>query len=144
MDKRRVASRLMFAGGVLELLIALLHFLMPFQLLQAAQVTQLSDDYRSFLFLVTVAIGLLLAVLGVLCIYFSTRLLLGDKTARVFGLSQGILWLGRAVLELILPVRIPLFYLSDPTIVILPGSLLLALVFLVPLLAFRAELLDKG
>jgi len=142
MNKKKLASRLVFTGGVVELLIAVLHFLMPFQLLRAEEIAKLPDDYRSFLFLVTVAIGLLLAVFGVLCIYFSKKLLLGDATAWVFGLSQGILWLGRTVLELILPVRIPLFFLPNPTILILPATILLAMLFLVPLLAFRAELLD--
>jgi hypothetical protein len=65
---------------------------------------------------------------------------LGDAAAWGFGISQGVLWTGRMVTELIFPIRVPLFSISNPTAVILPLVVLLALLFLVPLMMFRGEL----
>ena len=139
MDKRQIASRAMLIGGIVEILIAMLHFLMPFQFVRGGAIVGLPADYRGFVLHGIVAIGLCLTVFGALSIYFSQRLALGDATAWVFGLSQGVLWIGRTVTELIFPIRIPLFFLSNPTAVILPLVALLALLFLVPLVMFRGE-----
>ena len=104
MNKKQLASKLMFIGGIAELVVALLHFLMPFQLATAGEIVELSHDYRGFLLLATFAIGLCMVIFGGLSIYFSNKLLLGEESAWIFGLSQGILWAGRTIFELILPV----------------------------------------
>jgi hypothetical protein len=139
MDKRQIASRAMLTCGIAEILIAILHFLMPFQFVRGGAIAGLPADYRGFVFHGIVAIGLCLTVFGALSIYFSQRLALGDTTARVFGLSQGVLWCGRTVTELIFPIKIPLFFLSNPTVVILPLVALLALLFLAPRVMLRGE-----
>ena len=144
MNKKQLASKLMFIGGIAELVVALLHFLMPFQLATAGEIVELSHDYRGFLLLATFAIGLCMVIFGGLSIYFSNKLLLGEESAWIFGLSQGALWAGRAIFELILPVRVALFFLPNPTVLILALALGLALLFLVPLWSFRAELLTTG
>lgn len=139
MNKRQFTSKCLLAGGVAELLIALLHFLMPLQLSGDEEIAQLPAQYRSFVLLATLAIGLCVMVFGALCLYFSQKLLAGERTAWAFGISQGVLWAGRAILEMAFPVRIPLFFLPNPTLLVLPLSISLALLFLVPLLAFRKE-----
>jgi ABC-type cobalamin transport system permease subunit len=144
MSKKQLASKLMFIGGIAELVVALLHFLMPFQLARAGEIVELSHNYRSFVLLATIAIGLCMTVFGALSIYFSNKLLLGEESAWIFGLSQGALWAGRMIFELILPVRIPLFFLTNPTVLIVALATLLALLFLVPPVAFRAQLLTKA
>ena len=144
MSKKQWASRLMLTGGIAEIVVALFHFLMPLQLATAGEIVELSHDYRSFVLLATIAIGLCMTIFGALSIYFSNKLLLGEKSAWIFGLSQGTLWAGRMIFELILPVRIPLFFLPNPTVLILALALGLALLFLIPLLAFRAELPTTG
>ena len=139
-SKKQLASKLMFIGGMVELVIATLHFYpMPFQITQAREFAMLSNDYRSIIFLETISVGLCITVFGTLSIYFSKKLLAGEKTVWVFGLSQGILWAGRTIFELILPVKIPLLFLANPTALLLPLLMLLTLLFLVPLLAFRTE-----
>ena len=67
----------------------------------------------------------------------------GDRSAWVFGISQGVLWLVRTVFELLWPVRVPLFFLSNPTTWLVPLLLTLAMLYLVPLLGFKKELLKR-
>jgi hypothetical protein len=69
-----------------------------------------------------------------LSIYFSRKASQGDKNAWVFALSQAALWTTRVISELILPVNVPLFFLSNPTTVILPMVIVIAILFIIPTL----------
>ncbi len=139
MKQRKLASRLMLAGGVAELLLGLLHFAWPTQLVQIGEFARLSTDYQNLLVLCCLAVGLCLTVFGALSIYYRQGLVAGEKSAVVYGLSQGILWVMRAILEILFPVRIPLFFVANPTVLVLPGALLLGLMFLLPLVVFNQE-----
>lgn len=134
MNKSRLARHLVFAGGITELLVAVTHFVMPATLSQAAEIAGLPLDYRNYVFHVTIAIGMCMIPFGILSIYFSRKMAQGERTAWVFVLSQGILWASRTLSELILPVRIPLFFLSNPTTIILPMAVVMALLFIAPTL----------
>ncbi len=143
MNKKRLVSNAMLVGGITEILIAVLHFLMPLQFAHTGEFAELSPEYLSFVLHGTVAIGLCLIVFGALSIYFSPKLLQGKQSAWIFGLSQGILWAGRSISELIFPVKLPLFFLSNPTVLILPLVVLLALLFLIPLALCREEFFER-
>lgn len=139
MNKKKLASNLMLAGGVVELLIALLHFLWPPQLLRTGEYAGLSTDYRNLLVLFCVAVGLCLTVFGALSIYYARALVTGDRTAWIFGVIQGGWWESRAILEVVFPVKITLLIVPNPTVMILPLTIVLGLMFLIPLLAFHEE-----
>ncbi|HLP14841.1 MAG TPA: hypothetical protein VK470_01210, partial [Bacteroidota bacterium] len=70
---------------------------------------------------------------GGLSIYFSTRLEVAAAPAVIFGYSQGLLWLGRMILEIVLPVRVPLFMIANPSRYILAGAILLTLIYSIPM-----------
>jgi cell division protein FtsW (lipid II flippase) len=139
MNKEHLAGQLFFAGGVTELAIAAAHFLMPLSIDRSARIAGVAEEYRSFLSLASIAIGVCLATLGGLSIYFSKRLSRDDRAGRFFCISQGLLWTVRVIFELILPVRIPLFFLSNPTTIILPMLVVIALLFLTSTLVFQRE-----
>jgi hypothetical protein len=132
MDKKKLAGKLVFAGGVVELLIAIAHFLMPLAIGQTGEISSLSIAYRNYVTHATIAVGLCMVCFGVLSIYFSQKASQGDKNAWVFVLSQAAVWTARVISELILPINVPLFFLSNPTTVILPMVFVIALLFLVP------------
>jgi len=134
MDKKKLAGKFIFAGGVVELLIAIAHFLMPFAVGQTGEISSLSAAYRNYVTHATIAVGFCMVCFGVLSIYFSQKASQEDKNAWVFALSQAILWTARVISELILPINVPLFFLSNPTTVILLMVFLIALLFLVPTL----------
>ncbi|MBN1881906.1 MAG: hypothetical protein JW885_07015 [Deltaproteobacteria bacterium] len=139
MMNKRLAYRLMGIGGIVELLIALLHFVWPFELVETGEFADLTGHYSDLLFLSSVSIGLCLLVFGILSIYFSRMLRSGEKTALVYSASQSILWGGRAIGELFFHVSIPMYVIENPTMFVLPLSLLLCLVFLSPLLLWKAS-----
>lgn len=144
MQRRTIASKLMLIGGIIELLVALGHFYMPVELGRADAVQSLPAAYQSFLALGVVAVGLCQAVFGLLSLYFSQRILNGDRAAWVYGLSQGALWIGRTILEWVLPVEIPLFSIATPSALFIPLLPAIALLYLVPMLLFKRQLVaDK-
>jgi hypothetical protein len=122
----------MCSGGVIEIVIGILHFVWPFQFNEPGGFADVSSDYGSAVFLCVICIGLCQIVFGVLSIYYSGKLLNGQRSAWVYGISQGILWEARTGFELLLPVRIPFLFLSNPTVFVLPMCFLLGLLFLVP------------
>jgi hypothetical protein len=130
-------------GGAVEIIIGILHLIWPFQFNEPGGFADVSSDYGSAVFLCVICIGLCQTIFGVLSIYFAGRLLNGERSAWVYGISQGIAWEIRAVLELLLPVRIPFFSLANPTVLVLPLCLLLGLLFLVPLLVSKNEFLHS-
>ena len=143
MRKRILASRLMIAGGIIELLVAVAHFFMPLELGRNQVVHSLPAEYQSFLSLGIIAIGLCQAIFGFLSIHFSRGLLVGRRSAWVYGISQGIGWTARSILEWVFPVEIPLLSLSNPSTLFIPLLPVIALLFLVPMLAFRRELIAQ-
>jgi len=139
MKARKLACRLLCIGGIIELAIAGLHFLWPFDLVETGEYAVLTGQYRDLLLLSSLAIGLCLLVFGALSIYFSRRLFTGEKSALIYSTSQAILWGGRATGELIFPVSVPIYFIENPTIFVLPLSFLLCLMFLAPPLLWTAS-----
>lgn len=139
MDKRQLGSNIIRIGGILEFLIALLHFLWPIQLVETGEFTSLSIDYSNYLVLSCISVGLCQALFGVLCFSAAKALITGEKLAWLFCVTQSMLWLIRGVLEMIFPVRVPLFMINTPTILVLPLSFLLGLLFLIPVVTNREQ-----
>jgi hypothetical protein len=140
MDKKRLAGRLMITGGIIEIAIGILHFVWPVELNRVGLLSDLSGDFRDLLILASISIGLCVLVFGTLSIFYSKKLAAGHGAAWVYGISQGILWEVRAIFELMFPVKVPMFFISNPTVFVLPFAILLGLVFLAPLLIFKGEL----
>ena len=137
--KKKIASILMIVGGIIEILIAVLHFVWPYELIRYEEFSFLSPKYQELLILSSISIGLCLFIFGTLSVYFSTKLKDRSESAWLFGVSQGILWIARAVFELIYPVKIPIYFIANPTVYVFPLAVFLGLIFLVPLLIFRRE-----
>ena len=85
------------------------------------------------------AVGVCLIIFGILSVCSAQGLLMAKKWAWVYGISQGILWVIRALLEVVFPVRIRLFFITNPTVLVLPFTVLLGLLFLIPLWVFRKD-----
>ena len=133
----------MYIGGTVELLIAILHFIWPFELIETGVYSMLTGHYRGLFLLSSISIGLCLSIFGILSIYFSRRLMNGEKSALVYSASQAVLWGGRAIGELLFPVSVPMYFIGNPTVFVLPLSLLLSLVFLSPLIVLKTFEQDK-
>ena len=137
MKINKLAGDLLFAGGVFELLIGVAHFLMPIEIVKSVEFTSLNESHLDFIILSTLAIGLCATLFGILSIYFSKKIRLGDMSAYYFGLSQAVLWIFRLVLEIVYPVRVTLIQITNPTVIVIPIVITIMFLFIIPVVIFR-------
>ena len=118
----RVALRI---GGLLTTAIGLMHIFVPTTGYSTSIASAMQSEIRDhFYYLATYAICTFLLTLGFISIYISK--IKFAHTAFVICTALGILWIGRAILEIQYPVRVSLFFLEKPTMVLLPVIIFIA------------------
>lgn len=100
-----------------------------------AEMTPVVRDH--FYYLGTYAICLFLLAQGFISIYAS-RLKYRD-VAGVICMVFNIVWIGRMILEVIYPVRLRLFFLEEPTVVLFPVIGVIAFIYTIGSIAFFIE-----
>lgn len=133
----KLSKTLLFIGGILEFIVASFHFTWPYAMIQTGPFAELPEANKAFIVLATLAIGLVMLVFGSLSIYFAFRIRMGEYSALVFSLAQAILWTGRLILEILYPVRLPLYFIEQPSSMVIVLSLALILIFTAPLVLYR-------
>jgi len=113
------------------------HFTWPYAFIQTEPFAGLPEPQKEFVLLVSIAIGLAMLIFGSLAIYFAFKIRIGEHSALAFTLSQAILWTGRLILEILYPVRLPLYFIEQPSSMVIILCLILILIFLVPVLLYR-------
>ena len=137
MKRARLARIALIFGGIMELVIAIQHFTWPFQLVRYGEYAELSKSFNELVLLFALAVGLLIMAFAFLSFYFAYALADAPKAARVFGFTKGVVWFARAMMEIALPVTLPIFFLNNPTVFIVPGAIILSLLYLVPMTLFK-------
>lgn len=137
MDANKLSKTLLIVGGFLELLIAVLHFIWPFNFIQLSDFDNVTAPIKDFIMLATLAIGLCMTIFACLSFYFSKRIVSGDRSVMIFSLSQGILWIFRLIFELIYPVRVPLYSIVNPSNIIIVGVVVIVMIYLTPVFLLR-------
>lgn len=125
---RTIRSVLTLAGTI-DIALGLVHFLMPGLIYKSEGFHQLSSVETDMVTLSTVSVGVLLIAIGVISILCAVKYELSKELSRSVTLVLTILWLIRIIFELAFPVRIPLLYIASPTQVILPGLIVLWMVY---------------
>jgi len=122
---------ILWVAGIVEILVGLLHFGMPYFLYQSSGIASLSNIELDYLFLVTYAVGILLIAFG------STTLLLSSKIEEIkeilyyYLLIQIVLWVARVSLEIIYPLGLDMFYIDPFTLIVFPGLVVELLLFVI-------------
>lgn len=130
--------RILLIAGVVEIVVGLSHFAMPYYAYQAKGFTLLNQDERNFITLCVFAVGILLMAFGILTVFFSLRFEAVNEMLLYYVIIKSVLWLGRIILEISYPVKVALFYIGQPTMVVMP-----LLIFEWLLFVFSAVLIAK-
>ena len=133
----KIAQKLLIIAGIIELLIGLMHFTWPFELIEYSEFSKLPDYGKDLIFLSSLAVGLCLSVFGFLTIYFAIKIDELMKPTWIYAITQGILWLVRLIFEILLPVRFKIYIINNPTNTILIGAFILILLYFIPVLLIR-------
>lgn len=132
MKNLQLASWITFLGGLWVIWMGIKHFPMAYEMAGSQDFAGLAPNASDFLILLCLCLGILLIFAGILSLYFSRKLRLGDKAAQVFFLCEGILFLARTLLELMHPVAVP-----EPNHSVLVLVFLTSLIFLIPVAMTR-------
>lgn len=139
MKTLKISKTLIIIGGVIELLIALMHFIWPLFMSKLSELNNVSEAIMEFIFLGTLAVGLCLIIFSFFSFYFSSTQQIKNKSTWIFSLSQSIMWLIRLFFELLFPVKIDLFGIQNPSKLIVIGTAVISLVFLLPVLLLKSS-----
>jgi hypothetical protein len=120
-----LAQPLFASLALLQIAIATIHFGWLPGLTASATLADVPGPYRQMLLLTTAGAGLLLAGLGVLALRFATGGRWRESAAPAFALTGAGIWAGRAALEVLFPLQVPLFGRTDLSPLILIDSLAL-------------------
>ena len=138
-EKRlRTLKGILFIAAAVEVLVGLLHFVMPLEYRDSAGLGALDGAEADYVTLVTYAVGILLVAFG------ATTYLLARRPAHhldvlvPYLLVKTILWAARSALEVAYPVQLEMFGVDPFTTLVLPGVLAQTAVFAVAgVLAYR-------
>jgi hypothetical protein len=134
MNVKRSIRIIVIIGATLEFLVAIFHFVWPYNVVKSADFTNVPQHIREFFLLASLAIGLCLFIFAILSLYFSGKLFSAGKIALFFCLSQVVLWIIRLILEILYPVRIAVYSIERSGTIILIFLVIMILIYLIPLL----------
>ncbi len=120
---------LLKVAGFIEILVGLLHFLMPYFVDKNHYYSLSSVAENNLVTLLIFAVGILLIALGGTTILFANRLQQTIDILYYYLIMQVILWLSRVVLEVLYPVQLSFFYIDPFTLLALPALVLELLLF---------------
>jgi len=127
-NSERLLRGALLIGGLLTAMIGIGHIFMPTVGYDSAVPQAMEPAIREhFYYLGTYAICAFLLSLAFLSIYFSR--LEYPRASLVVGSVLAVLWVARAILELIYPVEIRIFFLKTPHGVILLVTVFLAFIY---------------
>jgi len=127
-NSERLLRWALLVGGLLTAMIGIGHIFMPTIGYDSAIPQALDPAVREhFYYLGTYAICTFLLSMSFLSIYFSR--LEYPRASLVVGAVLAVLWIARAILELIYPVEIQIFFLKTPHSVLLPVIVFLAFIY---------------
>jgi hypothetical protein len=122
----RVVRIALLVAAVAELVVGLLHFAMPSLVLGRSEFASLPPAAHDFVTLCVVAVGLLLVGMAALAVVAAAAADSSPGLGAAIALVQASLWFVRAGLEIPWPLREPLLFLPEPSLVVIVGSLCLA------------------
>lgn len=137
---KKTSSILLLTGAIIELIVAILHFVWPFNFVQLPVFENISETIKDFILLASLALGLCMTVFSYFSLYFSQRIKHETKSALIFSLTQAILWTFRLIFEILFPVKVPLYSIESPSGMVIIGSIVVILVYLIPVFLLRKTL----
>ena len=121
-------KNILLLAGIIEIVAGLAHFAMPYFAYQTKGFSFLHQNEIDFITLCVFAVGILSAF-GSITIFFSLKAGAVNGMLLYYTIIKSFLWLARIILEILYPVKIPLFFIGQPTMVVMPLLIFECLLF---------------
>ncbi len=126
-------KNLLIITGVIEVSVALVHFIMPYFIHQNSGFIALESGEADFITLLIHAVGILLLAFGALTILLAKYVNNTIELIYFYLMIKVALWVLRVGLELVYPVQLNMFFIEPFTLIVLPGLVFELLLFVVAL-----------
>ena len=122
---KKLVTLFVTISGITEVVLAAVLFVWTFFFIKQNSVSSLNDASKDIILFSILTFGLCLLIFGCLTIHLVKRLRYLEPTTIFFCLSQGVLWLGILILELIFPLRLSYWGIINITPFLVTISILL-------------------
>ena len=122
---KKLVTLFVTISGITEVVMAIVLFIWTFFFIKQNSISTLDVASKDMVMFAMLTFGLSLLIFGCLTIHLVKRLRYLEPTTIFFCLSQGVLWMGILILEIIYPIRIPFFCINNITPYIIAISILL-------------------
>ena len=130
-------------AGIIEIIIGLIHFVMPYFIYQINNFNLLPKNELVFILLCVLSVGILLISLGIITILLAKQLDKIIDIMSIFIIIQIILWIFRVTFEFIFPLNINMFYIDPFTNIVLPGLIIELLLFIFSYILIKNYTINK-
>ena len=145
MNRRANTIRnILLVAGIIEIVVGLLHFAMPYYAYQSNGFTRLQPAELDFVTLCVFAVGILLLAFGALTTFLAFRVKSATEVVFFYVVIKAIGLSARVVLEFLYPVKIGLFHIEPFTVLAMPGMIILFLLFASSVVLVRKHMTLKG
>ena len=141
-NKINKLKNILLLAGMLEIIIGVMHFIMPYFVYKIDNFSLLPQAEIDFIILCVLSVGILLIAFGLITILLTKKLNLIIDIMYLYIIVQIILWTLRVSFEIIYPLNIDMFYINPFTNVVLPGLIIELLLFIVAFIMLRKEQLN--
>jgi len=139
-DTNNKLKNILFIAGIIEIIIGLIHFIMPYFVYKITNFGLLPQNESDFIILCVLSVGILLIAFGLVTILLTKKLNLIIDIMYIYIIIQIILWIMRVSFELIYPLNIDMFYINPFTNIVLPGLVIELLLFIVSFILIKKEM----
>ena len=136
-------KNLLLIAGAIEIIIGLIHFIMPYFIYKIKNYELLPQNESDFIILCVLSVGILLIAFGLVTILLTKRLNLIIDIVYIYIIIQIILWVLRVSFEFIYPLNIDMFYIYPFTSIVLPGLIGELLLFIISFILIKKEMVSK-
>ena len=136
-------KNLLLIAGAIEIIIGLIHFIMPYFIYKIKNYELLPQNESDFIILCVLSVGILLIAFGLVTILLTKRLNLIMDIVYIYIIIQIGLWVLRVSFEFIYPLNIDMFYIDPFTSIVLPGLIGELLLFIISFILIKKEMVRK-
>jgi hypothetical protein len=129
----------LLVAGILQIVMGLSHFLMPRFIYQSPGFQYLNQLETDLVTLCILSVGILLIAVGSILVVCAKKYATHKEIVFYILIINLILWFVRIILELLLPIKLPVLFVENPTIYALPAFIILWFIMAYAFVLMRRE-----
>lgn len=116
----KTAKKLLFVAGTIEIIMGVAHFLMPGLIYKSAGFLYLNTVEANVVTLCIFSVGILLIAIGFISIVSDKMYDTSKELALNISIINLLLWSVRIIFEIMMPFKITILSIKNPTIFVMP------------------------